>query len=116
MTRTSLPQPHEQRKVEELLVKLSKMKPVFAKPAPIVLGNPTIRAACTANSQVFSRHKNSRSNRVQISRWPFGAWRKTLHPDESMGYCGQSRWCRKTPEQKAFSYNKRTMDRAMGPF
>jgi hypothetical protein len=53
MTRTSLPQPHEQRKVEELLVKLSKMKPISGKPAPIVLGNPAIRAACTANSQVF---------------------------------------------------------------
>jgi hypothetical protein len=53
MTRTSLPQPHEQRKVEELLVKLSKIKPISAKPAPIVLGNPAIRAASTANSQVF---------------------------------------------------------------
>jgi hypothetical protein len=38
MTQTSLPQPHEQRKVEELLVKLSKMKPISAKPAPIVQG------------------------------------------------------------------------------
>jgi hypothetical protein len=53
MTQTSLPQPHEQRKVEELLVKLSKMKPISAKPAPIVPGNPAIRAASTANSQVF---------------------------------------------------------------
>jgi hypothetical protein len=53
MTRTSLPQPHEQRKVEELLVKLSKMKPISAKPTPIVVGNPAIRAASTANSQVF---------------------------------------------------------------
>ena len=53
MIRTTLPQPHEQRKVEELLFKLSKMKPISAKPAPIVLGNPAIRAACTANSQVF---------------------------------------------------------------
>jgi hypothetical protein len=32
MTLTSLPQPHEQRKVEELLVKLSKMKPICASP------------------------------------------------------------------------------------
>ena len=53
MTRTALPQPHEQCKVEELLVRLSKMKPNSAKPAPIVLGNPAIRAAYTANSQVF---------------------------------------------------------------
>jgi hypothetical protein len=53
MTQTSLPQPHEQRKVEKLLVKLSKVKPVSAKPAPIVQGMPAIRAACTANSQVF---------------------------------------------------------------
>jgi hypothetical protein len=53
MTQTSLPQPHEQRKVEELLVKLSKMKPISAKPAPIVQGMSEIRAACTANSQVF---------------------------------------------------------------
>jgi hypothetical protein len=53
MTRTTLPQPHEQRKVKELLVKLSKMKPISSKPAPIVLGNPAIRAVSTANSQVF---------------------------------------------------------------
>jgi hypothetical protein len=33
--------------------KLSKMKPVSARPAPIVIGNPAIRAASTANSQVF---------------------------------------------------------------
>jgi hypothetical protein len=49
----SLPQPHEQRKVEQLRVKLSKVKPISAKPAPIVLGKPAIRVACTANSQVF---------------------------------------------------------------
>jgi hypothetical protein len=48
MTQTSLPQPHEQRKVEQLLVKLSKVKPLSAKPAAKVL-----RAPCTANSQVF---------------------------------------------------------------
>jgi len=53
MKRTSLPQPHEQRKVEELLMKLSKMKPISAKPTTTVPGNPAIRAACTANSQVF---------------------------------------------------------------
>jgi hypothetical protein len=53
MIRTSLPQPHEQRKVEALLVKLSKVKPISAQPAPIVQGMSAIRAACTANSQVF---------------------------------------------------------------
>jgi hypothetical protein len=53
MTQTNLPQSHEQRKVEELLVKLSKVKPISAKPAPIVLGRSAIRIACTANSQVF---------------------------------------------------------------
>jgi hypothetical protein len=53
MTWTSLPQPHEQRKLEELLVRLSKVKPISAKPAPIVQGESAIRAACAANSQVF---------------------------------------------------------------
>jgi hypothetical protein len=52
MTQTSLPQPHEQRKVEALLVKLSKVKPISAKRDPIVPGKVAIRA-CTANSQVF---------------------------------------------------------------
>ena len=90
MTRTSLPQPHEQRKVEELLVKLSKMKPVFAKPAPIVLGNPAIRAALHSElASLFLDIKKVDETVPTLSRWPFGAWRKTLHPDESMGYCGQ---------------------------
>jgi hypothetical protein len=39
MIQTSLPQPHEHRKVEELLVKLSKMKPISAKPAPSPAAN-----------------------------------------------------------------------------
>jgi hypothetical protein len=43
MTQTTLPQSHEQRKIEQLLVKLSKMKPVSAKPAPIVQEITTIR-------------------------------------------------------------------------
>ena len=38
MTLTSLPQPHEQRKIERLLVKLSKAKPISAKPAAMVQG------------------------------------------------------------------------------
>jgi len=53
MTQTSLPQRHEQRKVEALLLKLSKVQPISAKPAPIVQGEAAIRAACSANSQVF---------------------------------------------------------------
>jgi hypothetical protein len=53
MTQTSLPQLHEQRKVEKLLVKLSKMKPICTKSAPIAPGESATRAACTANAQVF---------------------------------------------------------------
>jgi hypothetical protein len=44
MTQTSLPQPHEQRKIEELLMKLSKMKPT---------GESAIRVDSTANAKVF---------------------------------------------------------------
>lgn len=36
---TSLSRPNEQRKVENLLVKLATIKPVSAKPAPILEGN-----------------------------------------------------------------------------
>jgi hypothetical protein len=53
MTKPSLPQPHEQRKIRELLLRLSKMKPILPKPAPIAPGKSAIRAACTANAQVF---------------------------------------------------------------
>jgi hypothetical protein len=53
MTHNSLPQRHEQRKVEELLLRLSKMQPISAKPASIVPGKAAIRAASTANSHVF---------------------------------------------------------------
>jgi len=60
MAQTSLPQPHEQRKLEQLIVKLSKVKPISAKPAPIVHGMLAVRASCTAHSQVFSRHSFSR--------------------------------------------------------
>jgi hypothetical protein len=52
MTQTSLPQRHEQRKVEELLLRLSKMKPIAAKSA-IAVGRPAIRVASTANPRVF---------------------------------------------------------------
>ena len=61
MTRTSLPQPHEQRKVEELLVKLPKMKPISAKPAPIVLGTLLFgQQPAQRTRKSFSRHKESR--------------------------------------------------------
>lgn len=53
MIPTSLPQPHEQRKVEALLVKLAKMNPISAKPAPIVSGKSATQAAYSANSRVF---------------------------------------------------------------
>jgi len=43
MTQTSLPQPHEQRKVEKLLVKLSKVNPISAKPAPSVQGMSNVK-------------------------------------------------------------------------
>ena len=53
MTQTNLPPRHEQRKVEALLLRLSKMKPISAKPAPIGLEQSAIRATFTANSRVF---------------------------------------------------------------
>jgi hypothetical protein len=53
MTQTSVPQRHEQRKVEGLLLKLSKVKPISAKAAPVVPGKSAIRAAGTASPQVF---------------------------------------------------------------
>ena len=53
MTQNSLPQPHEQRKVEELLLRLSKMQPISAKPAPIVFGKAASPAAYPANPRVF---------------------------------------------------------------
>jgi hypothetical protein len=37
--------PNEQRKVEKLLVKLAKLKPVSAKPAPILSGSGVLRSA-----------------------------------------------------------------------
>lgn len=53
MTENSLPQRHEQRKVDKLLLRLSKLKPILGKPAPIVPGKSAIRAACNSNLQVF---------------------------------------------------------------
>ena len=53
MTLISLPQPHEQRKIEKLLLKLSKVKPISAKTLPIQPRKSAIGPACTANAQVF---------------------------------------------------------------
>jgi hypothetical protein len=52
-----MPQLHEQRKVEELLVKLSKMKPISAKPAPIVPGTLQFGQLAQRTRKSFSRHK-----------------------------------------------------------
>jgi hypothetical protein len=45
MVKRNLPPLHEQRKIEKLLLKLAKLKPISAKPAPIVTGSSSIRAA-----------------------------------------------------------------------
>jgi hypothetical protein len=50
MTQPSLSIPHEQRKVERLLIALAKKQPVSAKPAPIGFGHS---ATGTDNPRVF---------------------------------------------------------------
>jgi hypothetical protein len=45
MTQSSNPLFHEQKKVEKLLLKLAKVKPISAKPAPIAGGQVTLRSA-----------------------------------------------------------------------
>jgi len=50
---TSLPHPHEQRNIEMLLTKLATVKPISAKPAPIVRGQRVVADVPTANPQVF---------------------------------------------------------------
>jgi|HubBroStandDraft_4_1064222.scaffolds.fasta_scaffold1008564_1 hypothetical protein len=50
MTQLTLPIPHEQRKIDKLLIALSKKQPVSAKPAPIAYGQS---ATGTANPRVF---------------------------------------------------------------
>jgi len=50
MTHPSLPIPHEQRKVEQLLIRLAKKQPVSAKPAPIAYGKT---ATGTAHPRLF---------------------------------------------------------------
>jgi hypothetical protein len=50
MTQPSLPIPHEQRKIEQLLIVLAKKRPISAKPAPIAFGQSAIG---TAHRRVF---------------------------------------------------------------
>jgi hypothetical protein len=50
MTQPSLLIPHEQRKIERLLIALAKKKPVSAKPAPIACG---LSATGTAHPRIF---------------------------------------------------------------
>jgi hypothetical protein len=50
MMQPSLPIPHEQRKVEQLLIALAKKRPISAKPAPIAFGQS---ATGTARPRVF---------------------------------------------------------------
>jgi len=44
MTAPNFPQPHEQRKIEKLLLKLAKLKPISAKSAPIMSRPSSITA------------------------------------------------------------------------
>lgn len=50
MLQPNLPIPHEQRKIDQLLIALSKKQPVSAKPAPIAHGQT---ATGTAHPRVF---------------------------------------------------------------
>ena len=50
MNRTGLPQPHEQRKIEQLLIVLAKKQPISPKPAPIAYG---LSAIGTAHPRIF---------------------------------------------------------------
>jgi hypothetical protein len=43
--RASLFPSHEQRKIEKLLLKLAKLKPISAIPAPVMNGSSSIKAA-----------------------------------------------------------------------
>ena len=40
-----VPRPNEQRKVDKLLLKLVKVQPVQAKPAPIMFGTSALKSA-----------------------------------------------------------------------
>jgi hypothetical protein len=50
MTQPSLPAPHEERKIEQLLIALAKKQPISAKPAPIAYG---LSATGTAHPRIF---------------------------------------------------------------
>jgi hypothetical protein len=50
MTQSSLPIPHEQRKIEQLLIALAKKQPISAKLAPIAYGQ---FATGTVHPRVF---------------------------------------------------------------
>lgn len=50
MTQPSLPIPHEQRKIDRLLIALAKTEPVSGKPAPIAYG---LSATGTAHPRIF---------------------------------------------------------------
>lgn len=45
MTVIQLARPAEQRKIERLLIKLAKVKPVGARPAPIAKGETALKTA-----------------------------------------------------------------------
>jgi hypothetical protein len=45
MVMRNLPPFHEQRKIEKLLLKLAKLKPMSAKLAPIMTGSSLIKVA-----------------------------------------------------------------------
>lgn len=45
MTSIRFPRLNEQRKIEKLLVKLAKIKPIAAKPALIASGRPSAQTA-----------------------------------------------------------------------
>lgn len=50
MTQPNLPIRREERKIEQLLIVLSKKQPISAKPAPIAFGKS---ATGTAHSRIF---------------------------------------------------------------
>jgi len=50
MTQPSLPIPHEERKIDRLLIALAKKQPVSAKPAPVAYG---LSATGTAHPRIF---------------------------------------------------------------
>jgi hypothetical protein len=53
MRKASLAQPHEQRKVEQLLKKLFRAKPISAKPAPISYGISALQAGIAGHRRVY---------------------------------------------------------------